>query len=613
MKMLTKYTGLFLLLAVTAHASAWWNKEWTLRKVITLDATSGISGPVGSTPVLVRLHDGDFQFAAAKDDGSDIRFVASDEKTLLKYHIEKFDSLLNEAFVWVNVPEVKPGAKTVFWLYYGNAGNTAVKDEDAKGTYDADTALVYHFAEKGTPPVDSTGNGNNAQNPGLPSDASMIGNGLRFDGKSAVTIPSSPSLAWTAGGSMTWSAWVKIAPLKPNTAFFSRREGANAFVIGADNGVPFVEVSGAGGTRRSAAGAPVAPAGWQHLAVVANGARMTLYLNGEVYSSLDAPLPTLNGPAILGGDPAAFAGELDELEISNTARSAGFLKLAAVIQGDEKAKLLTLGDDEQTSSWLSGGYVGIILKSLTLDGWIVIGILAVMSAASWFVMFSKLSYLNGIARGNSTFLKEWQHVAADLTVLDHGDADKVKTLGGRVPPAAQKAMRKASVYRIYHIGAEEIRQRLAIDPWGGGARFLSVRSIQAIRASLDGGLVRETQKLNSLMVFLTISISGGPFLGLLGTVVGVMITFAAIAAAGDVNVNAIAPGIAAALVATVAGLAVAIPALFGYNYLLGRIKNATSDMHVFIDEFVTKMAEFYGGAVFSADETPAAPYASSGR
>ena len=72
-----------------------------------------------------------------------------------------------------------------------------------------------------------------------------------------------------------------------------------------------------------------------------------------------------------------------------------------------------------------------------------------------------------------------------------------------------------------------------------------------------------------------------------------MITFASIAAAGDVNVNAIAPGIAAALLATVAGLSVAIPSLFGYNYLLSRVKDATSDMQVFIDEFVTKMAEFY--------------------
>ncbi|MGC4665521.1 MotA/TolQ/ExbB proton channel family protein, partial [Escherichia coli] len=87
----------------------------------------------------------------------------------------------------------------------------------------------------------------------------------------------------------------------------------------------------------------------------------------------------------------------------------------------------------------------------------------------------------------------------------------------------------------------------------------------AIRASLDASVTRLTQRLNSQMVWLTIAISGGPFLGLLGTVVGVMITFAAIAASGDVNINAIAPGTAAALVATVCGLGVAIPCLFGYN------------------------------------------------
>jgi len=95
------------------------------------------------------------------------------------------------------------------------------------------------------------------------------------------------------------------------------------------------------------------------------------------------------------------------------------------------------------------------------------------------------------------------------------------------------------------------------------------------------------------LVFLTISIAGGPFMGLLGTVIGVMITFAAIAATGEVNISAIAPGLAAALVATVAGLIVAIPALLGYNYLVSRMKMVSSDLQIFIDEFVTKMAEFY--------------------
>ena len=127
----------------------------------------------------------------------------------------------------------------------------------------------------------------------------------------------------------------------------------------------------------------------------------------------------------------------------------------------------------------------------------------------------------------------------------------------------------------------------------GKAVNLSAAALDAIRASLDAAMVRENQRLNSGIVLLTIAISGGPFLGLLGTVVGVMITFAAIAAAGDVNVNAIAPGIAAALVATVAGLAVAIPALFGYNWLAIRIKNVSADTQVFADEFLTKSAEMH--------------------
>jgi biopolymer transport protein ExbB len=118
--------------------------------------------------------------------------------------------------------------------------------------------------------------------------------------------------------------------------------------------------------------------------------------------------------------------------------------------------------------------------------------------------------------------------------------------------------------------------------------------MDVVRAVMDAGLVRENQRLSRAMVLLTISISGGPFLGLLGTVVGVMITFAAIAAAGEVNVNAIAPGIAAALLATCAGLGVAIPALFGYNYILTRNKAVQANMQVFVDEFVTRVFEKYG-------------------
>jgi biopolymer transport protein ExbB len=593
--------GALAILTLSGTANAWWDSDWSIRKKITIDTTNNgaaIDDAIGAAAVLLRLSDGDFQFAAAKDDGSDIRFVAADDKTPLAFHIESFDSLMSEAFVWVKVPDLKPGAQTTIWMYYGNNGPKAVKADDPKGTYDSSTSLVYHFGEKGSPFADSSGNSNNSKAAGVTADA-LIGSGARLVGKAPITIPASPSLLVAQGGSLTWGLWIKPSVLAANAVLFSRHDGAGSFVVGVDNGVPFAEVAGAGGKARSAAGAPIAVNTWHHLAVVAAAGKAQIFLDGDAYGApFSAALPALNTDMLIGGDAPGsarpgFVGDIDELQISKVARPNGFIKFASISQGgsDSSTKLVALGQDEQTSTWLSGNSTfGILIRSLTPDGWAVICLLSIMAVVSWTVMFKKASFLNKNAKGSEHFMKAWRHVATDLTALDSGDPEHAKSLGGRVNKKGQKALRNACIYHIYHTGVEEIRHRMSST---SGSKVLSAQSIQAIRATLDGVMVRETQKLNKLMVFLTIAISGGPFLGLLGTVVGVMITFAAIAAAGDVNVNAIAPGIAAALLATVAGLAVAIPALFGYNYLISRIKEATSDMHVFVDEFVTKLAEFY--------------------
>src|SRR3954471_9774959 len=100
---------------VASAAHAWWDGEWTDRRKVTIDTSAAdttIPDPIGSAVVLLRLHDGNFAFAAGKDDGTDIRILAEDDKTQLPYHIERYDSLLNEGFIWVKLPEVKPGAKT---------------------------------------------------------------------------------------------------------------------------------------------------------------------------------------------------------------------------------------------------------------------------------------------------------------------------------------------------------------------------------------------------------------------------------------------------------------------------------------------------------------------
>jgi biopolymer transport protein ExbB len=606
MKRAIPFTPLLLLLlaallCLESPARAWWNPDWSVRKKITIDTSStgaAIDGPIGTAVVLVRLHDGDFQFSSARDDGSDIRCIAADDKTPLSYHIESYDSLLGEAFIWVKIPDLKPGAVTTFWLYYGDTGTkSAPGAADARATYDGAMALVYHFADHAAPAHDSTGNGNDSQGPVPTASGSLIGSGLRLNGKTLVTIPANPSLAWSAGGNMTWSVWLHQTALEPNEILFNRTDGTHSLTIGIDNGVPFVDVDG----TRSSGGAPIPAATWHQLAAVASGGTLTLYLDGASYGTLSAALPALNTPLTLGGSaaPAAgasdFAGDMDELEISNVARPVGYLKVAALGQGTDAGKLLAAGTDESPpAGWLSGtfGLFGVILKSVTLDGWVVIGILGIMSLVSWYVMITKFLYLNHVGKGNALFLHEWKHLATDLTALDHGDAEKVKTFGGRViAKKKQKLISNSPLYRIYHIGSGEIAQRTSTH------RVLSLRSIQAIRSTLDGGYVRENHALNDGLVFLTISIAGGPFMGLLGTVVGVMITFAAIAATGEVNISAIAPGLAAALVATVAGLLVAIPALLGYNYLVARLKMVTSDMQVFVDEFVTKMAEFYNDEV----------------
>lgn len=113
----------------------------------------------------------------------------------------------------------------------------------------------------------------------------------------------------------------------------------------------------------------------------------------------------------------------------------------------------------------------------------------------------------------------------------------------------------------------------------------------------------ENNRLNDRMVWVTVAISGAPFLGLLGTVVGVMMTFATVAATGDVNVNTIAPGVASAMATTVVGLIIAIPCMFGYNYLATLISKRMSAMEVYADQLLSTFAVLHSSA-YSAVEAP---------
>ncbi|RTL20333.1 MAG: DUF2341 domain-containing protein [Burkholderiales bacterium] len=548
------------LLPSTAHA--WWNGDWSERAKITLNTSAqGIETKeaASNVTVAVRLHSGNFDFTAAKEDGSDLRVIAGDDKTPLKFSIERFDSVNELAVLWVQLPSVLPGTdKNVFYVYGGNA--KAAAEADATG-FDASTVAALHFSDKNGG-ADALGLLKPATPPALEPNG-LLAASAKLSGEAIVYALSDKAIV-DAGNQLTASVWVKLDEVQG---------GGKLLQWGGLS----LEVKGGKAVLRAdkaeLSGGDIVATRWTQIALRLGSGKATLFVNGAQVAQGDAATPALGNSLRLG---EGARGLMDEVQIAAALRSGDWIAVSAGAQGAE-SKLVASNKESKDSPEASGeshGYMGILIKNLTVDAWVVIIILGIMFAIACWVMVSKGVLVSKVEKANRSFVKRFREANDELLQLE-----------------AHAPHPNSPIYRLYLAGVRELAKRKAGE---AGAKPLSGASLDAVKASVDADYVRENAKLNSGMVLLTIAISGGPFLGLLGTVVGVMITFAAIAAAGDVNVNAIAPGIAAALLATVAGLGVAIPALFGYNYLAAQIKNATSDMQIFIDEFITRVAELYG-------------------
>lgn len=562
------------LFALNAYAADGFNADdWKHKQKTLLNTTAeGVELKQGATqlPLALRLHTGNFAFAEAKPDGSDLRVTAADGKTPLRFHIEKYDATNELAVIWVQQPKLAPLAKTdAVYLLWGN--EKAVAASDAKGSYDAAQNLVLHFSDNG-PVQDSTVNRNNPQNLTIKSVAGPLADAAILDGSTTLVVPASPSLKLVTANGLTFTAWIKPVADATGT-IFQQVEGGKGLALALKAGKLVAVANG----KEIPSKATVLADTWQHVAMTLIGGKLTFYMEGVEAGTAEVSVGDMGGDIQIGG---GFRGELDEVTLAATSRSADYIK---ALHGSQQADSLMLGaEDEEAGGEAS--YVGILLGALTVDGWIVIGILAVMAVISAAVMIGKTMFLGKAEKANQAFLNRFRDNPRKLLQPDSMDTKALSEDG---------AMRNSTIFRLYKIGIQEMHHRFDTQTKSGVENKLSDAALNSIRAAMDAGLVRENQRLNSQIVLLTIAISGGPFLGLLGTVVGVMITFAAIAAAGDVNVNSIAPGIAAALVATVAGLAVAIPALFGYNWLAIKIKNVSADTQVFADEFLTKSAELY--------------------
>ncbi len=542
------FSALLLMMAVSAQAN--WNDDWDTRTKVGIN-TAQITEAVNQVVIPVRLHSGNFDFTSANADGSDIRVIAADDKTELKFFLESFDSVNELAVLWVEIAQLSSANKEAgFWIYSGNAEATSTSN--ASIFSDKTLQLRLAFQDKNLL-ADSSAQALTVSGNASAEKAGLIGSSVRLD-KTPLVINSKTAIDANQG--MTVSMWVKPSVLPQTATLFNYAQ--LSLKLEADS------LTLAIANQQIKAG-QLAPAIWHHIAFSMVNGQAKLYLNGKEIGNGPISAASLSGDIQLGNN---FSGELDSVEVFNVAKSASWIGLVNSSYGVDGKLFTFTGEDEE-----EGGesYFGILFNSLTLDAEIVIAILAVMFLISAWVMYVKATVIVKTDKENAQFLQRFQSADShNLLNLDQGIDLPNSTLLG-----------------LYKAGIVEIRKREK----AGQKLVLGAAAMSAIKASVDAELVRKNQKLNSMMVLLTIAISGGPFLGLLGTVVGVMITFAAIAAAGDVNVNAIAPGIAAALLATVAGLAVAIPALFGYNYLASRIKNITISMQIFVDEFLTRAAE----------------------
>ncbi len=212
-----------------------------------------------------------------------------------------------------------------------------------------------------------------------------------------------------------------------------------------------------------------------------------------------------------------------------------------------------------------------IWDKATIEAKVIIIFLVIFSMFAWSVMVSKGLQMRRARRLNDLFMSEFR---MQKTVLDIHDR-RVQVEG-------------CPLFTVYQEGCIETEARLK-QPDGTRKKHVSLKSMEHIKRTMEGAVAREALVLESGIILLALAVSGAPFLGLLGTVWGVMDTFAGVAQAGRADLAAMAPGVAAALVTTVAGLLVAIPSMFGYNWLVHNLRVLAVELDNFAQELASKL------------------------
>jgi len=197
----------------------------------------------------------------------------------------------------------------------------------------------------------------------------------------------------------------------------------------------------------------------------------------------------------------------------------------------------------------------------TLAGKIVLLALFLVSIVSWSVMFTKFKQVRVARREGDDFLRTLRAEEHFVEIFKKG-----------------RVWRDCPLYELYVTGCRGIQGSSGLDD------KLKVRLLES---ALERAVAEQVVRLESQVSILGTAVSTAPFLGLLGTVWGVMDAFTGVAVAGSATIGALAPGISSALITTVVGLVVAIPSMVGYNILVANIRRLTMEMENFASEFVS--------------------------
>jgi len=202
-------------------------------------------------------------------------------------------------------------------------------------------------------------------------------------------------------------------------------------------------------------------------------------------------------------------------------------------------------------------------------GWVVLVILVIFSIFSWTVIFAKASSLAGARKTNWRFLRAFRKAAALDAVM-----------------VASEQYRPSPLVSVFDFGYEEVERQVK------GRGRLNNRS--ALERALQLGVSEEVAKLERNLHWLAITASVSPFIGLLGTVLGIIRTFNALGHQGATSLAAVGPGISEALVATALGLFAAIPAALFYNLFGNRIREMGARLDDFALEFLNLAERSFG-------------------